>query len=122
MMVITKDEFEQKKISPDLQRTGKNQAKILRLLRQDTSKAYSQMEIQQMLDVKHVSAINYALHALRKKGLVQGKIVGGIMYWRAQNGEEGVSKVLSNHSGNSENGTPDQQDAASETDCKEMQG
>lgn len=83
MMVITKEEFEERRINPNIQRIGKNQAKLLDILRKDLSKAWSQAELQKKLHIEYMSAVNYALHALQKKGLIESKIVEGTIYWRA---------------------------------------
>lgn|SRR4030067_312015 len=100
-MVITKDEFKKKKIDPNMQRVGKNQTSILELLQKNKEEAFSQAEIQLELGIEYMSAVNYALHSLRKKGLVESRVVKGIIYWRATDAK-GVPDVLSQSDGDSE--------------------
>jgi hypothetical protein len=101
MMVISKDEFAQKKIDPNMQRVGKNQASILAYLRQSPREAFSQAELQEALEIEHMSAVNYALHSLRRKGLVENKIVDGTIYWRAVD-DKAVPGILPESDGSSQ--------------------
>ena len=101
MMVLTKDEFEERKIDPNIQRIGKNQTRILEVLRADVEKAWSQSELQKKLVIEYMSAVNYALHSLQKKGLVISRIVKRTIYWRALD-EEDVPDVVSKNSGDSQ--------------------
>lgn len=61
---------------------GRNQQRIMELLKEGSLAAYSQGEIQRELDIKFPSAVNSALHSLQSKGCIEARIVEGIQYWR----------------------------------------
>ena len=63
-------------------RPGRNQEMIIRVLKINAGAAYTQSEIQHLLEVKFPSAINSALHSLLSKGCVDVRTVEGIQYWR----------------------------------------
>lgn len=99
-MPITLQEFEKDKVNIEMKRGGKNQIRILELLLQDTAKAHTQMEIQKLLEIKNLPAVNCALHSLLNKGFLECRRVEGILYWRAVNGKK-ISELLSTDSGDS---------------------
>lgn len=83
-MALKKEEFE-RGIVPvvSLSRTdGRNQQRIVALLKTNPLTAYSQGEIQRELEIKYPSAVNSALHSLQVKGCIEVRIVEGIQYWR----------------------------------------
>jgi len=61
---------------------GRNQQRIIELLKESPLTAYSQGEIQRGLDIKFPSAVNSALHSLQSKGCVECRVIDSIQYWR----------------------------------------
>ena len=61
---------------------GKNQMRIINLLKNDLDKAFTQGEIKKYLNAEHDAAVHSALHSLKIKGLITCKKVDGLIYWR----------------------------------------
>lgn len=83
-VVLKKEDFE-RGISPmgSLSRgDGRNQQRIMEMLKANPVTAWSQTEIQMALCIKFPSAVNAALHSLQTKGCIEVRIVEGIQYWR----------------------------------------
>jgi len=75
----------------------------------DTNKALTQLEIQTILGIRHLPAVNGALHSLLNRGFLECRQVEGKLYWRALNGKK-ISELLSTDHPDSTKESPDHQD------------
>ena len=82
------DDFDKEMLDPRTKKSGRNQQDILNLLMSNPNLAYTQAEIQEAIKAKHPSAVNYSLHALQSRGMVEVKIIDSIQYWRYENSKE----------------------------------
>jgi len=81
-MPLSVEEFEKKKTSPKGKRLGRNQVKILEFLQNHRELAFTQTELQFALGIKFPSAVNTALHSLRRLKMIECHVYNNVLYWK----------------------------------------